>query len=175
LVNFCAALGLDDTTTPTCADVSNTTTGAGMTAAGVVGATGGVGGESRGSGGSSICPTGWRVPVGRVGAADNTRNEWGLLQGAWLGTPGTVDVTNTAITQAFWQANTPTSMFGTVASGWFSPGFGLHRQSQEARWWASSLQSATNGSNTWVNGTWVTPGVSSNSKHFGFAVRCVFP
>ena len=64
---------------------------------------------------------------------------------------------------------------GTVASGNFNPGNGLHRQSQNANWWTSSLQSATNGANTWVNGTNANPGTNSNSKFNGLTVRCVFP
>jgi len=178
LYNFCAALGLDENTTPSCAAVSNTTpAGPGMAAIGVVGAPGGVGGESRGSGGSSICPTGWRIPVGRAaGAADgiDSRNEWGMLNAAWTGRPSP-DVTNDAITQPFWQANTPQANFGTVASGWFTPGNGLRRQSQGTGWWASSLQSATSGAFTYVSGTWATPGTYSSLKFHGFTVRCVFP
>ncbi|MCL2095134.1 IPT/TIG domain-containing protein [Candidatus Saccharibacteria bacterium] len=107
LYNWCAAMGLDSNTTPTCAAVSDTTTGTGMTQAGIVGIAsthGGVGGESLGtyrlpSGervgpgqpntstagairGSSLCPAGWRIPVGRVGASNNTANEWAILNGS---------------------------------------------------------------------------------------------
>ena len=187
LYNFCAALGLDSGTTPTCAAVSNTTTGVGMSSTGTVGATGGVGGESLGSGGSSICPTGWRVPVGRVGSSSNNsdiNNEWAVLSGSFLNnTLSPADTTNTAASRAPWQptgtaATFPqwNAAFGAVSAGSVSGTAGnLGNQSTYAYWWTSSLNSVTAAWLTSVSSTLVYPGTNVSSKVFGFSVRCVFP
>ncbi len=90
LYNYCAANGLDGATTPTCMEASYLSDGAGYTSRGIVGkarAEGGAGGESLGSGGSSLCPANWRLPVGIIGPSgassgansDNQYNEWDRL------------------------------------------------------------------------------------------------
>ncbi|MCL2094709.1 fibrobacter succinogenes major paralogous domain-containing protein [Candidatus Saccharibacteria bacterium] len=189
LYNFCAAMGLDDSTTPTCSAVSNTTTGTNMASTGVVGATGsGIGGESLGSGGTSICPAGWRIPVGRVGASNDSNNEWAILSGAF-NTGGTNLAPNTSTDAGFmgyWQpAGTSVGSggiqlgggaFGTVSAGSVTSAAGdLNGQSSYAYWWTSSLSSATNAWDTAVNSTNVNPGTNGNNKAAGFTVRCVYP
>ncbi|MCL2095152.1 hypothetical protein FWH13_03460 [Candidatus Saccharibacteria bacterium] len=184
LYNFCAALGLDTNTTPTCASVSNTTTGTGMSSAGTVGAASGLGGESLGSGGSSICPTGWRIPRGRdnsTGTNDDTNNEWAVLSGSFLNnTLSAADTTNTAASQAPWQpAGTAATLpqwnaaFGTVSAGNVTTAGNLFNQSTVAFWWTSSLNSDTRAWNNWVHGMHVSPGTDNGSKALGFSVRCV--
>ncbi|MCL2095146.1 hypothetical protein FWH13_03430 [Candidatus Saccharibacteria bacterium] len=191
LYNFCAALGLDTGTTPTCAAVSNTTTGPGMSSTGTVGATGsGVGGESKGNTGAaagSICPTGWRIPRGTdnsSGSAVNTNNEWAILNGSFLNnTLSAADTTSTDASRAPWQpAGTAATFpqwngaFGAVAAGYVSDTTGvLNDQSTNANWWTSSLASATNAYRVGVSITLVLPGAYGSGKALGFSVRCVFP
>ncbi len=95
LYNWCSAAGLDSTTTPTCADATNTGSGTNYTTTGVIGKAGGKGGESKGNTNAgnptgvnsttsgTICPAGWRLPSGRVGSANtaaaNANNEWMIL------------------------------------------------------------------------------------------------
>jgi uncharacterized protein (TIGR02145 family) len=196
LYNFCAANGLDAGTTPTCAAAADTTTGTGMSAAGIVGKAGGVGGESKGSGGSSICPATWRLPVGRVGSANtqaaNTSNEFMLLMfslnaGAVGSIPSTTATSYTTGYMGYYQptgtsigagttgAGTGSNAFGTVTAGFFSPSSGLSNQSTAAYWWSSSLYSSTYGANQGVNSSNVYPGTNYVNKYYGFTVRCVFP
>ncbi|MCL2094833.1 hypothetical protein FWH13_01830 [Candidatus Saccharibacteria bacterium] len=191
LYNWCAALGLDTGTTPTCAGVSNTTAagaGTGMSSTGTVGATGGVGGESLGSGGTSICPTGWRIPRGRDNSSgtNDANNEWAILNGSFnAGAPAAANVTTGAGFMGYWQpAGTSVGTtgiqlgggaFGTVSAGNVSTTGNLGSQSTSANWWTSSLNSATNAYRTYVNSTSVNPGTNGNNKAFGFSVRCVFP
>ncbi|MCL2002080.1 fibrobacter succinogenes major paralogous domain-containing protein [Candidatus Saccharibacteria bacterium] len=178
MYNFCAALGLDSGTTPSCATVSNTTTGAGMAATGIVGATGGQGGESLGSGGSSICPAGWRIPVGLVGSAPGALpNDWNALNVAIGGANITTATNDTGPGQGFWQPSGTTSsfpaMFGAVSAGGVNTTGNLANQSTNASWWSSSLNSASFGRNTGVNSTGVYPGTFNNNKANGLTVRCV--
>ncbi|MCL2049341.1 MAG: fibrobacter succinogenes major paralogous domain-containing protein, partial [Defluviitaleaceae bacterium] len=190
LYNFCAALGLDTGTTPTCTAVSNTTTGTGMADVGVVGKPGGVGGESLGSGGTSICPTGWRIPVGRVGGPasnSDTNNEWAILNGSFnTGALSAANATAGAGFMGYWQpAGTSVGTsgiqlgggaFGTVAAGHVSTtASNLLNQSTFAFWWASSLFSNTLAWYTYVSNTGVMPGTHNFAKGSGFTVRCVFP
>ena len=178
MYNFCAALGLDSGTTPSCATVSNTTTGAGMAATGIIGATGGQGGESLGSGGSSICPAGWRIPVGLVGSAPGALpNDWNALNVAIGGANITTAASDTGPGQGFWQPSGTTSsfpaMFGAVSAGTVNTAGNLANQSTFAYWWSSSLSSATIGSIAFVRSTGVYPGTDLNVKASGFSVRCV--
>ncbi|MCL2085837.1 fibrobacter succinogenes major paralogous domain-containing protein, partial [Candidatus Saccharibacteria bacterium] len=184
LYSWCAAAGLDDSTVPTCAAVTNTGNGAGYASVGVIGAMGGFGGESLGSGGSTICPAGWRLPVGQVGTAataNNSKNEWAMLNSAWTGrvtaaTPTLpIDTTNDMVSVAFWQPNNPNTdnILNTVSSGIFAPGYGLRRQSQSSQFWTSSIQSSVNSSSVNIFGDGISVGALGNHKNIGQAVRCV--
>ncbi len=182
LYNFCAANGLDGSTTPTCLEVSDTTNTTGMSSIGVVGATGGKGGESKGGGGSSICPAGWRLPVGRVGASDDSKNEWAILNGSlYSNAPSAPDTGNY---YGYWEPKgtvIPTggadnlAAFGAVSAGLFDPGSGLGRQSTRAYWWSPSLYSAGGGASATIISGNVYPGTNDSNKFYGFAVRCVWP
>ena len=146
-----------------------------MTTAGVVGmasGSGGVGGESKGSGGTSICPTGWRLPVALVGSSDNTLNEFAILNasmnsGAYNPTP------NTGTGAGFRENWHPAGSFSVIGSGGFNATGGLYYQSTEGLYWSSSLNSATNASRLYVYAAAVGPGTLSLNKHYGYAVRCV--
>ena len=172
LYNWCAAIGLDSGTSPTCASVSNTGSGAGYTTTGVIGisdASGGKGGESKGSGGTSICPTGWRLPVARVGSSDNTLNEFAILNAsmnsnAYNPTPSTSN---------FYQNWQPAGSFSVIGSGYFAVSTGLVGQSAGGYYWSSSLRSSMDASRLGVGATSVSPGTLNYFKYSGATVRCV--
>ncbi len=196
LYNWCSAVGLDSTTTPTCVAATNTGTGTG-----VIGKQGGKGGESKGNANAghpsnvnsttsgTICPAGWRLPQGADRSTgsiiNNTNNEWAILNGSMRnGTLSAADTTSSAATYPNWQPNATTggnetwrSSFGTVSSGSFLPGVGLYGQSVYVYWWSSSLHDNNNGvaSDTYVNSAGVSSGTDSFGKYSGFAVRCTFP
>ena len=159
-----------------------------MTAQGIIGADGGVGGESKGDGGSSICPTGWRIPVGVLGESNdiNTYNEWAMLNNAFA-TNGTNITPNPNWGTGFfqnWQPNATSggnaiwqSGFGTVSAGQFYPGDGLFAQSTVAYLWTSSVSDGAHGAIAFISNTSVFPGTTGNeiSPNIGNPVRCVFP
>ncbi len=198
LYNWCSAAGLDGTTTPTCAAATNTGTGTGYATTGVIGKTGDKGGESKGNTNAgnpsnvnsttngTICPAGWRLPVGTnnsTGSANNANNEWAILNGSMRN--GTLSAANISQGTGYvenWQPNATSggnatwrSSFGAVSSGYFYPGTGLGSQSLDLFWWSSSLLSSTNAHRTIVLDTSVYPGTSYGNKYVGYAVRCAFP
>jgi len=197
LYNWCAVVGLDSTTNPTCNEVredstvddsNGSTTGGnvntGMADAGIVGKPGGIGGESKGNNqaanqagvaatNGSICPAGWRLPVGRVGASDNTYNEFAILNGAMftLGQDLSPDNTNDGPTRAInWY---PGGSFSATSSGYFNYAQGLFVQSRYSYYWSASLNSATSAQMMNLNTDNVSPGTPTASKSGGLAVRCV--
>ena len=175
LYNWCAAIGLDSGTNPTCAAVEPTTTGTNMTTSGVVGASstsGGVGGESKGSGGTSICPTGWRLPVGRVGESDDTLNEFAILNasmnsGVYNPTPSTGSGVGY---RENWQ---PAGAFSIIGSGLFIAPVALYMQADRGDYWSSSLPSTTGAAGLEAYSSAVIAGTGSFTRQYGMAVRCV--
>jgi hypothetical protein len=139
LYNWCAAIGLDSSTTPTCSAATNTGYGTGYTEttsggpkAGIIGKSGGLGGESKGNSSAgnpagvnsttsgSICPAGWRLPAARVGSSNtptsNVYNDWNILnESFYTGTPFTNTTSTTINTGStrygYWQPA------GTLPSG----------------------------------------------------------
>ena len=208
LYGFCTAIGLDATTTPTCIEATSIGYGTGYVEqtvggpqAGIIGKAGGIGGESKGNTSAAnqagvnsatvgtICPAGWRLPVGRVGASDtaanNAYNEWNVLNESLFAGTNTVSTTiNTGATRyGYWQpagilpnggAGTGAA-FGTVSAGYFNPTYGLHNQSVQARWWSSSLYDSTIASVASVSNSVIYPGTYYNYKDYGVAVRCTLP
>ena len=141
LYNWCAAIGLDSSTTPTCAGASDAGSGTGYSTTGVIGAPSGQGGESKGSGGTSICPANWRIPVGRIGSSDDSMNEWAILNGsmhnnAYTSTP---DIGTGSGYYQNWQ---PAGSFSSISASYFAPDGGLMNQSTQAVYWSSSSQSS---------------------------------
>ncbi len=199
LYNWCAAAGLDTATTPACNSTSDTGSGIGYARTGIVGKAGGLGGESKGyttngQGGTgalaagntagvnsntvgSICPAGWRLPVGRVGTTNDTYNEWAILNATWTGR-SSPDVTSDMTSAQFWQSNNNFNYFSTLAAGLFRADLsGLHRQSQGAYWWTASYGSIANPSDARIVSpaeTFVGRGTGL-ARYNGMAVRCVFP
>jgi len=194
----CAALGLSSATIPTCYDVSNLSTNANntspngtatITRTGVVGKPGAKGGESKGnttgtvSGNpagvnsatnGTICPAGWRLPVGQVGTSTNTYNEFAILNGAMytVGQNLNPDITIQANYGSNWL---PSGSFSAVGSGMFSPGgTGLNYQSTYGMYWNSSMVDGYSVASLMVVGS-VSPGTNVAAIVSGLAVRCVFP
>jgi uncharacterized protein (TIGR02145 family) len=209
--NWCAAIGFDSSTTPTCSAATNTGYGTGYTEttsggpkAGIIGKSGGLGGESKGNSSAgnpagvnsttsgSICPAGWRLPVGRAGdsntSTSNVYNEWNILSESFYTGTLFTDTTSTTISQGntrygYWQpagtlpgggAGTQAA-FGAVASGSFDPGKGLSLQSTGVFWWTSSLTSSSNAANTYISSSYAYPGTDGYNKNYGREVRCAMP
>jgi len=159
---------------------------------GVVGKPGGKGGESRGNPtgvgnqagvnsttSGSICPAGWRLPVGRVGNTDtatsNLNNEWNILSESmfartlFTNTDSTTINTGSAYVSNFYS----TGSFSGVASGDFNNGSGLFHQSGRGNYWSSSPYSSSNAAVMGFYLSYVGPGMNYGSKITGNAVRCV--
>jgi len=200
LYSWCAAIGLGSATTPTCEEVredSTTSDSDGSTSAdeipnnnmagpGIVGKPGGIGGESKGNSqaanqagvattNGSICPAGWRLPVGRVGSSStgtNVYNEFAILSGAMYTvgqdlSPSIITSTNRAVN---WY---PVGSFSAVGSGRFVYNTGLGYQSYHAQYWGSSLLSNTDAVFSQLRPDYIAPGASNTTKNVGMAVRCV--
>jgi len=186
LYHWCAAVGLDSGTTPTCGSVAESTTGNSMASTGIVGKPGGVGGESKGNNAAAnqagvattngtICPAGWRLPVGRVGASPNhtdTYNEFAILNSAMYtnGQNLTPDVTQGGNRFLNWR---PAGSFSGIGSGYRATGTGLTTPSSVGRYWSSSLESSANASHMYLSNTTINPSIVGSSKQMGMAVRCV--
>jgi len=194
LYSWCTAAGLDSTTSPTCVEVredstvsdSDGSTSAdeipnnNMAGTGIVGKPGGKGGESKGNSNAanqagiaptngSICPAGWRLPVGLVGA--NTVNEFAILNGAMYtaGVSLAPDATIGANRELNWH---PAGSFSAVGSGYFNQN-GLSYQSYSGGYWSSALNTSASAAYMYVRSDVVAPGTTSYSKYYGQAVRCV--
>lgn len=187
LYSFCSAVGLDGGTTPTCSAVAQNTTGTGMASAGVVGRPGGFGGESKGNASAAnqagvnsttsgtICPAGWRLPVGRVdggGAINDTKNEPAILNASM--NSASLNLTpNVSTGTGFYQNWQPAGSFSSIGSGSFGVGYGLNSQAY-GYYLLSSLYSSTVSAYLSVAATSVLPGTNTaGTKNVGMAVRCV--
>ena len=202
LYHWCSAVGLDDSTTPTCDAVSNLSTNANNTSpnsttniamTGVVGKPGGKGGESRGNPtgvgnqagvnsttAGTICPAGWRLPVGRVGNSDTTtsnlNNEWNILNESMYSRTPFTNTSSTTINAGtgYYQNWHPSGSFSGVNSGVFSTTDGLTYQSTNGNYWSSSLLSSLTPARMTLTSLGVNPGTTDyNTKNSGLAVRCV--
>lgn len=184
LYSWCTAVGLDGSTTPTCAVAHEAGTGNGYASTGVIGKKGALGGESKGNSlagnpagvnsttNGSICPAGWRLPVTRVGASDNSKNEYAILNGSlYAGTYNPIP--DTTIGDGYYQNWIPSGSFAAVGSGIYTPGMGLRFQSVYGRYWSSSVYSSTTANFANVDTARILTAYH-NSKFAGNAVRCVF-
>jgi len=190
LYGWCVAIGLTTTTTPTCTAVSETSYGSGLVESsssgpklGIVGEPGGIGGESRGNSNAAnqagiattngtLCPAGWRLPVGLVGSNINTSNEFAILNNAMytVGQNLAPSVTISPNRSGNWA---PAGSFSAVGSGRFDYATGLRTQSSNGQYWTSSLTSATDPAFMQLYSGSIYPGTSHTSKGVGMAVRCV--
>jgi len=198
LYNGCAAIGLDSSTNPTCNEVRSDSTvddsngstsggnvNTGMADTGIVGKPSGIGGESKGNSNAanqaglatsngSICPAGWRLPVGQVNNGDNavnTNNEFAVLNGA-MSSAGASLSPNTTGSNANTANFVSTGSFSVVGSGLFNLTNALLGQSYYAYLWSSSMYSSEVAT-AWIYSTNVYPGTYNQAKVRGVAVRCV--
>jgi len=194
LYHWCTAVGLDDTTSPTCATVSEASYGSGLVESasggpklGIVGKPGGIGGESKGNSNAAnqagiattngtICPAGWRLPVGRTGdgstTGTNDYNEFAILNGAMYtaGTSLAPDLTTGSPYPTNWHN---IGSFSGISSGRFNYQQGLSGMSGTGFYWSSSMTSATQSASLYYYSTSVSSGAYSTPRSMGFAVRCV--
>jgi len=204
LYSWCAAIGLDDATSPTCAEVREDSTATdsngstsggnvntGMADTGIVGKPGGIGGESKGNSNAAnqagvattngtICPAGWRLPVGRVGDTDtntsNLYNEWNILNESMYSLNLFTNTSSTTIngtTTGYFNNWYPAGSFSGVGSGYFDYTVGLGYQSVRGIYWSSSLSTSANATDSLIYAGSVYPGTSQRLKRNGLAVRCV--
>jgi len=205
IYSWCAAIGLDSTTNPTCVEVREDSTitdsngstaggtvNTGMAGTGIVGKPGGIGGESKGSASGignqagvatsngTICPAGWRLPVGRVGDADtntsNLYNEWNILNESMYSLNLFTNTSSTTIngtTTGYFNNWYPAGSFSSVGSGYFDHNNGLGFQSARGIYWSSSLSTSANATDSPIYAGSVSPGTSQRLKRTGLAVRCV--
>jgi len=201
--SWCAAIGLDSGTNPTCNDVQADSTtsdsngsytggsvNTGMAGTGIVGKPGGIGGESKGNAqaanqdgiataNGSICPAGWRLPVGRVGTSDtstsNLYNEWNILSESLYSRTLFTNTDSTTInTGTNWASNFyPTGSFSAISSGYFYTTTGLAYLSTAGYYWTSSANARSAASTTRFSAAAFDPGTNNNTKYNGMAVRCV--
>jgi len=195
LYHWCTAVGLDNTTTPTCAAVSEASYGSGLVESasggprlGIVGKPSGIGGESKGNNNAAnqagvattngtICPAGWRLPVGRTGdgstTGTNDYNEFAILNGAMytVGSDLTPDLTQTSNPHySNWH---PAGSFSGISSGRYNDFLGLSGMSNAGFYWSSSIASATQNTSLYFYSVSVSSGTYSTPRNMGFAVRCV--
>jgi len=193
LYSWCVAIGLTNATSPVCSTVSEVSYGSGLVESassgpklGIVGKPGGIGGESKGNSNAanqagvattngSICPAGWRLPVGRVGVSPNhtdAYNEFAILSGAMytVGQNLSPDTTFSSGRNSNWW---PAGSFSAVGSGVFNSATGLLGQSTYGRYWSSSLAASTSAAELYTHNVSVYPGTDNQSKERGLAVRCV--
>jgi len=199
LYHWCTAIGLDSNTIPTCAAATNTGYGVGYVEQasdgpklGIIGKPGGIGGESKGNNqaanqlgvaisNGSICPAGWRLPVGQVNESfspnrQNAYNEFAILNGAMITAGETLspNITNLDINIQNWQ---PVGSFSVVGSGHLQATYGLNNLSSLGSYLSSSLYSSSDSaymSVSSVNIAGLTPGTGGGfGKYMGMAVRCV--
>jgi uncharacterized protein (TIGR02145 family) len=158
LYNWCAAVKLNDNTTPTCDAVNATTTGTNMSSPGVVS--------------TSICPANWHLPIGRIGFSDHTLNEFAILN-ASMNSNTYNSTPNTSTGASFYENWYPTGSFSGLGSGYFYPSSGLGDQSTSGPYWSSSLYSTNLAAGMGMTSGYVTSGTTNNNKLNGLAVRCV--
>jgi uncharacterized protein (TIGR02145 family) len=123
----------------------------------------------------SICPAGWRLPVGGAGAstsgnASTTNNEFAKLDIAMGGTGTNRDSANT---YSNWMSISASSMaWGGVLSGLYTSS-SLDTGSR-GLWWSSTAYGSTYAYLLGLNpsSSYVAP-ANYFSKYGGFAVRCV--
>ena len=128
---------------------------------------------------TSLCPTGWHLPLG--GDKNNTTNSdfWKLS----VATIGAEPANTTSNTYPYYTNNSNTE--GTdaskalraypnnfVYSGYFSTSSAVNRGSS-GNYWSSTANNNNNSYNLNLNSTNVNPGTNNNNKNNGRTVRCV--
>ena len=121
----------------------------------------------------SICPTGWRLPSGSSDGSTATGNGTSDTAADFPVLNASMDAGSltTGSTSSYLTGWLFTGAWSGVFSGRWVSGFGV--QGSVGEYWSSSAHSSTNVLNLFFNSSSVSPGNSSRSKYFGFAIRCV--
>ncbi len=123
---------------------------------------------------TSICPTGWQIPLGNTSIGDieqgesDTTNKVGGFSYLDRKMGGTGQTQSTAADSLRWRKY-PVNF---VYSGYVYSGSVNYRGSR-GRYWSSTASSSFNAYNLNFYNSSVYPGTSGSSKYSGWAIRCV--
>jgi uncharacterized protein (TIGR02145 family) len=112
--------------------------------------------------GTSICPTGWKLPYGR-----NTGN--GATSGGFYFLGDKLGATASSATSSNIWRSYPNNF---IYSGYFGNGSPRGRGTY-AYYWSSTASSGNYSYDLGLNSSYVDPGTNYNSKYYGFSVRCI--
>ena len=126
--------------------------------------------SSRDHGTTSLCPTGWRLPIGAQSTADRS---FGALSIALGGPTGGATADS---------SSTPT---GTVMSGVFRSfpnnflysgylsGSSVTNRGSNGTYWSSTAYSSSYSDILVLHSSFVYPGTNFRDKYFGYSIRCL--
>ena len=131
---------------------------------------------------TSICPTGWRLPIGGQTTV-NTTGDFYVLTKTLMG--GTEPNTNNTNGYGYYQGIVDNVDLGATASkvlrayptnvvysGYFNGSSAIHRGSN-GNYWSSSVNSSSYAYSLYLGSSLVYPGTSGYYKGNGFSVRCI--
>ncbi len=131
---------------------------------------------------TSICPTGWRLPIGGQTTV-NTTGDFYVLTKTLMG--GTEPNTNNTNGYGYYQGIVDNVDLGATASkvlrayptnvvysGRFSGSSANYRGSY-GYYWSSSVYSSGTAFSLSLGSSSVYPGISNGDKYYGFSVRCI--
>ena len=131
---------------------------------------------------TSICPTGWRLPIGGQSTV-NTTGDFYVLTKTLMG--GTEPNTNNTNGYGYYQGIVDNVDLGATASkvlrayptnvvysGYFNGSSASNRGSYGG-YWSSSVRSNNFAYYLYLNSSKVHPGTNNGGKRFGFSVRCI--
>ncbi|MDO5451595.1 MAG: FISUMP domain-containing protein [Candidatus Saccharibacteria bacterium] len=119
---------------------------------------------------TSLCPTGWRLPIGNQ---STTSKSFGALSVALGGPEGGATANSSSNpTGAVMSGVFRSYPNNLLYSGYFSTSSAYSRGSY-GYYWSSTARSILNSYHLNLNSSYVYPGTGSYNKHFGLSVRCL--
>ena len=131
---------------------------------------------------TSICPTGWRLPIGGQSTV-NTTGDFYVLTKTLMG--GTEPNTNNTNGYGYYQGIVDNVDLGATASkvlrayptnvvySGYSNGSSAFNRGSDGYYWSSSVYSSSNAYRLYLSSSFVSPGTGLYNKYFGFSVRCI--
>ena len=131
---------------------------------------------------TSICPTGWRLPIGGQTTV-NTTGDFYVLTKTLMG--GTEPNTNNTNGYGYYQGIVDNVDLGATASkvlrayptnvvySGYSNGSSAFNRGSDGYYWSSSVYSSSNAYRLYLSSSFVSPGTGLYNKYFGFSVRCI--